>query len=96
MKDIGEFKNTILIADEETFYRLLLEFVERYASENKPEKVWITKQEALALLDVSSSTLAKLRKEQAIIFSKIASKNILYNRESILNHIKKNSYEAYT
>ena len=96
MKDLETFKNTILIADEETFYRLLTEFVERYQAANKKEKIWLTKDETLALLGVSASTLAKLRKEQAVIFSKIASKNILYNRESLLNYIKKNSYETYT
>lgn len=52
------------------------------------EPLWIDSDEAMKLLHVQSrTTLGEIRDSGAILFSKVSSKIILYNRQSILDFI---------
>lgn len=65
---------------------------------NTPEAAerWINADEAKRLLGVSSpSSLQKLRDEGKIRFAKMASRNILYDRESIMNYVESRVQETF-
>ena len=79
---------TLLLADEETFFRLADEIVERLEAKRTIIPEWISEADALKLLHLRSKTsLWKLRTNGAIEYSAISSKHFLYSRSSIENFI---------
>ena len=59
--------------------------------QGKRKDVWIDDDEAMSILRISSkTTLQKLRDTDQIEFSKVTTKIILYNRESIEQLLEKN------
>ncbi|MEQ9404334.1 MAG: helix-turn-helix domain-containing protein [Cyclobacteriaceae bacterium] len=63
--------------------------------QGKSKDVWIDDDEAMNLLRITSkTTLQKLRDTDKIQFSKVTSKIILYNRESIEQLLEENKNKA--
>lgn len=69
-------------------------FVEALINDQLPKfresdkKIFISREESLALLCCSPGTLQKLRDTESIDFYPLTSKLIIYNRESIINFIE--------
>lgn len=60
------------------------------------EQVWINEQEAMAMIGITSKgSLLKLRQLGKIRFSKILSKNIMYDKHSILELLNANAKEPF-
>ncbi len=87
----------VICLEETAFYTLVEQVVTRLQEkfEQKSEK-WISAEEAMKLLNVSSkTTLQKLRDEGIIRFSQPQKKIILYDRESILQHLENNARDTF-
>lgn len=88
----------MICLEDKAFYSLIDEVVERIR-EQKPEvrlDKWISKEEAMHLLRISSkTTLAMLRNNGKIRYSQPQKKIILYDRESIEDYIEKNAKDPF-
>jgi hypothetical protein len=81
---------------EESEFMALVETVIERLSEKTAEGAyqpdWISKEEALKTLNIrSKTTLAKLRDEGDIVFTRPKPKLILYSRSSILSYLEKHT-----
>lgn len=75
----------VICLQSEALYQLVDKVVEHVkGSHNVKEDKWITPEEAMRMLNISSdTTLQKLRDNLEIEFSQPSRKIILYDRESI-------------
>lgn len=65
------------------------------AYQGDKKDIWIDDDEAMRLLKITSkTTLQKLRDTDRIVFSKVTSKIILYNRESIEELLRENQNKS--
>lgn len=87
----------VICLDEPAFYALVEQVVQRLKEKNGPEKEkWISDEQAMTLLNIKSkTTLQKLRDEGKIRFSQPQKKIILYDRESIMDYLNKNSRDTF-
>lgn len=87
----------VICLEESAFYALVEEVVARLeASRGSEEAKWISDDDAMHLLNIKSkTTLQKLRDEGKIRFSQPQRKIILYDRESIMTYLEKNSRETF-
>lgn len=87
---------TLLVADEETFYRLVLEISERISKTQKEKPVWISEKKAKELLGVkSSTTMWNFRKSGVIEYTMPTLKTLLYKLESIENYLESKSFKTF-
>ena len=88
----------VICLEETAFYALVEQVIERLkenTNSNNKEK-WISDEEAMKLLNIKSkTTLQKLRDEGRIRFSQPQKKIILYDRDSIMAYLEKNSREKF-
>lgn len=87
----------VICLEEAAFYALVEEVVARIngQSENKTDK-WVTDVEAMKLLNIKSkTTLQELRDKSKIRFSQPNRKNILYDRDSIMEYHEKNAKKLF-
>jgi len=85
----------ICLADE-AFYALIEEVVERIKDKHQIKDKWISGEEAMRMLRVSSkTTLQKLRDTGAIRFSQPEKKIILYDTESIQLYLEKHTKATF-
>lgn len=94
-----EFKNPlqVICLESEAFYALIDEVVQRLggADPKEPDQ-WISDEEAMKLLRISSrTTLQKYRDEGKIRYSQISRKVILYDRNSILEFLDRNAQNTF-
>jgi hypothetical protein len=75
----------IICMEEEAFYALIEQVVQRFKARQGPaEDRWISQEEAMRKLRIKSkTTLQKLRDEDMIRFSQPMKKHILYDVKSI-------------
>lgn len=87
----------VICLEEEAFYALLEEAVERLqVNHNIEHDPWISDEEAMQLLRIKSkTTLQKLRDEGEIRFSQPTKKHIVYDRSSILVYLEKHSKDTF-
>lgn len=87
----------VICLQDEAFYALINEVVERIKEKNKiKEDKWISSEEAMQKLRISSkTTLQKLRDIGAVRFSQPAKKIILYDVESIEQYLLNNVKETF-
>lgn len=90
-------KMEVITIETESFYKLIQEVVLRIKAEhNITEDRWIPGAEVMKLLNISSkTTLQKLRDSGVIRFSQPEKKIILYDRQSILEYLDKNSKQTF-
>ncbi len=85
MGNLGD-KINIICLESEALKALVKQLAFEITDEIDP---WIDEKEAMKLLRVTSkTTFQKYREEGIIESSKLSSKHILYNRQSISNHIE--------
>ena len=87
----------IICLETPAFYALVEEVVDRLKKDEGSEQdKWIGTEEAMTLLRITSkTTLQKLRDNGGIRYSKATSKNILYDRDSILAYLDKKSEDVW-
>lgn len=60
------------------------------------EDIWVPEIEAMRLLNIKSKTsLWQLRSSGQIEYAKIGRKNILYNKTSLLQFVKKHTHKTF-
>ncbi|TKT93302.1 helix-turn-helix domain-containing protein [Dyadobacter frigoris] len=87
----------VICLEETAFYALIEQVVSRLKESNGDLKEkWISDEQAMQFLNIKSkTTLQKLRDEGKIRFSQPQKKIILYDRESIMAYLEKNSRETF-
>lgn len=86
----------IVCLESEAFYSLIEEVVERMMEERQEKSQWISAEEAMEILKITSrTTLQKLKNKGHIKFSQPMKKLILYDRQSILDYLEKHSHEPF-
>ena len=87
----------VICLQDEAFYQLIEEVVDRIKEKQqiKSDK-WITPERAMEVLNVKSkTTLQKLRDTGAITFTQPQKKIILYDYDSIMDYLNKNSQQSF-
>lgn len=87
----------VICLEDKAFYTLIEKVVDRLKSANNiKEDKWISGEEAMKKLRISSkTTLQKLRDEGKIRFSQPEKKIILYDTDSIDEYLEKHSKEPF-
>ena len=87
----------VICLQDKAFYQLIEEVVDRIkeTQQIKSDK-WITPERAMEVLNVKSkTTLQKLRDTGAITFTQPQKKIILYDYDSIIEYLDKNSQKSF-
>ena len=87
----------VICLEDPAFYKLVEIVVQRLKAENNiKEDKWLTTEEAMKKLNISSkTTLQKLRNEGMIAFTNPSRKVILYDRGSIDKYLDKHTKETF-
>lgn len=86
----------VICLEDGAFYKLIDEVVSRIKEQLIEPQKWIAPDEAMKLLNVSSkTTMQKYRDEGKVRYSQSDRKNILYDRDSILNFLEKNAQNTF-
>ena len=86
----------VICLEEQAFNELLDKVVERLMEQRQEKPIWISGEEAMDLLKITSrTTLQKLKNEGHVKFSQPMKKLTLFNRQSILDYIEKHSKEPF-
>ncbi|WPU98603.1 helix-turn-helix domain-containing protein [Mucilaginibacter sp. cycad4] len=83
--------------EEPAFYELVDQVYQRLKDKHTvKEDQWITADEAMRLLRITSkTTLQKYRDEGQILYTQVNQRVILYDRTSIMEFLKINSRETF-
>lgn len=87
----------VICLEDEAFYCLVERVLQRVSAHKVklPDK-WISGDEAMQMLRISSkTTLQKLRDEGKIRFSHPEKKHIVYDRESINEYLEKHAKDIF-
>ena len=86
----------VICLQTEAFYELVDDVVNRMMEQRKEQPKWLSPDEAMKLLKITSkTTLQKLKNEGHIKFSQPMKKLVLYHRQSILDYLEKHSHEPF-
>ena len=86
----------VICLEEQAFNELLDKVVERLMEQRQEKPIWISGDEAMAMLKITSrTTLQKLKNEGHIKFSQPMKKLTLFNYQSILDYLEKHSKEPF-
>ena len=87
----------VICLHDEAFYQLIEEVVDRIKEKQKITKEkWVTPKRAMEILNIKSkTTLQKLRDTGVITFTQPQKKIILYEYDSILEYLNKNSQKSF-
>ena len=88
----------VICIETDAFYELVEQVLQRVKKKDQKqaEDKWISGEEAMKLLRISSpTTLSKLRNNGKIRYSQPRKKIILYDRESILDYLNKHAKKTF-
>lgn len=86
----------VVCLETKAFYSLVAEVVEKMMEQCKEQPKWVSAEEAMEILKITSkTTLHKLKNEGHIKFSQPMKKLIVYHRQSILDYLEKHSKEPF-
>jgi uncharacterized Zn finger protein len=86
----------VICMEDEAFYSLVEQVYQRLKEKEKISDKWISAEEAMQKLRISSkTTLQKLRDEGKIRFSQPEKKMILYDVESIYQYLEKHAKDTF-
>lgn len=94
----GIKEKDIICLESLAFYRLIDNVVDHVEERlgTKSEDRWITSDEAMKVMGVTSrTTLQKYRDEGKIRYSQLSGKTILYDRHSILDFLDANAKDSF-
>ena len=87
----------VICLESEAFYELVDQVVDRLMEQREEKPRWISGEEAMAMLRITSkTTLQKLKNEGHIGFSQPMKKLILYDRKSILAYLDQHSHKPFS
>jgi|AntRauMFilla1563_2_1112583.scaffolds.fasta_scaffold44409_2 tetrahydrodipicolinate N-succinyltransferase len=73
-------------------YKKYLKEAKELSEKYFKKTIWVTRSDAMETLKISSkSTLQKMRDNNQIVYSKVSTKIILYDLDSIKDYIERNS-----
>ena len=82
--------------EDPAFHALIDEVTNRVIAANKKPDKWISGEEAMKMLRISSKTsMQKLRDEGKVKFSSPLAKGFLYDSDSILELIEKSAHKTF-
>ncbi len=93
----GEIR-TLILSDEETFYKMASEIVDRILKEKKElqSQIWISESQVMALMHIKSkTTLATYRAKGYIAYSALGKRSFIYDKRSVLAFINSRIRKAY-
>ena len=86
----------VICLESAAFYELVEEVVNRLREKKQEKPKWISGEEAMALLKITSrTTLQKLKNEGHIRFTQPMKKLVLFDRDSILEYLEKHAQEPF-
>lgn len=87
----------VICLETEAFYALVDEVYERMLEKENAKNAnkWMTKEEAIAFLNIGKTTLQNLRNEGLIKFSQPNKKTILYDRQSLDEYLENNAKNTF-
>ena len=87
----------IICLEEEAFYALIEKVVSQLKEKHQVNvDKWVSASEAMSILRIKSkTTLQKLRDEGKVRFSQPEKKIILYDSDSLIDFLEKNSQEIF-
>lgn len=86
----------VICLEDKAFDALVETVLERFKARLQQKENWISDEEAMKLLNISSkTTLQKLRDEGKISFSQPMKKVISYDRLSILEFLEKHRRQTF-
>jgi hypothetical protein len=87
----------VICLEDEAFYALVEQVYQRIKEKQpKPEDKWISGEEAMQKLRITSkTTLQKLRDEGKIRFSQPEKKHIVYDLRSIYEYLEKHAKNTF-
>jgi tetrahydrodipicolinate N-succinyltransferase len=86
----------VICLEGATLYALVEQVIQRLTENNTKEDKWISTEEAMKKLHITSkTTLQKLRDEGKIIFTQPEKKIILYDADSIAEYLDKHSHKTF-
>ena len=87
----------VICLEEEAFYALLEEAVERLQlNQDVGADPWVNDEEAMRILRIKSkTTLQKLRDEGEIRFSQPTKKHIVYDHSSLLAYLERHAKDTF-
>lgn len=87
----------VICLEDQAFYALVEQVYQRLKEKEKSEDKWVTTEEAMQKLRITSkTTLQKLRNEGQIRFSQEAEKkHVLYDLASIYEYLNKNAKDTF-
>lgn len=87
----------VILIDEDAFFELFNRLVDRFEQQKaKKEKSWLTPQEAMKALNITSkTTLQKYRDEGKIRFAQPSRRVILYDPKSIDAFLEKHARDTF-
>lgn len=86
----------VICLETKAFYALVEEVVERLMDQKQENPKWISGEEAMELLKISSkTTLQRLRNEGLVRYTQPMKKLVLYDRESLMSYLESNAREIF-
>lgn len=86
----------VICIQDEAFYTLIEEVVARLKEKNQIHDKWISAEEAMQKLRISSrTTLQKLRDQGKIRFSQPEKKHIVYDLDSINEYLEQHANNTF-
>lgn len=86
----------VICLQSEAFYKLVEDVAERLLEQRKEHPKWISGEEAMEMLRITSrTTLQKIKNEGHVKFTQPMKKVILYERQSVLDYLEKHSQEPF-
>ncbi len=86
----------VICIETQAFDELIDQVVARVLEQKKEVPKWISPEEAMEMLNITSkTTLQRLKNEGHIGFSQPMKKLILYDRESILAYLEKHAQKPF-
>ena len=87
----------VICLESAALYQLVDKVVERIRdTKDVVEDKWISPEEAMRILRISSNTtLQKLRDTAEIRFSQPTAKKVLYDRDSLLDYLERHAKDTY-
>ena len=96
---MAEFGNSlnIICLESEAFYTLIEKVIDRLKDKHPdPTDIWISDEEAMKLLHVSSkTTLQRYRDEGFIRYTQPSRKVIMYDRQSIMEFLESKAKNTF-
>jgi len=86
----------MLVIQKEDLRESLLEFAEFIKKHEVKEKVWITPQKTMEMLNIKSKTTLNSLKDKGLIeFTQPLKKLVLFKRESVLLYLESHSHKTF-